>query len=98
VISGSPFNRDYNEDTVSVLAKYLLSDKTQINASAGYLKRNYTNETTGAFSGDIWRLSLQWQATEKTQISFAVWRDLEAYLASQSNYFVSTGGSISPVG
>jgi exopolysaccharide biosynthesis operon protein EpsL len=97
LFDGVPFDRNFNEDTESFQVKYVLSDKTEINASAGYLKRDYTHESIGAFSGDIWRVSLKWQATEKTQSSFAIWRDLEAYLASESNYFVSTGASISSV-
>jgi hypothetical protein len=97
ILNGAPFDRNYRQDTESVLVKYVLGNKTVINANAGYLKRDYTNESIGAFSGDVWRVSLQWQATEKTQISFAVWRELQAYLASESDYFVATGGSVSPI-
>jgi exopolysaccharide biosynthesis operon protein EpsL len=94
--NGAPFNRDYNEDTASFIVKHVISDKTQISASVGYDKRDYAHEPIGAFSGDIWRVSVQWQATEKSQLVAAVWRDLESYLASQSNYFISTGASLSP--
>jgi exopolysaccharide biosynthesis operon protein EpsL len=97
VFNDAPFDRDYNEDTVNFIVKHNISEKTQITANIGYDKRDYSHEPIGAFSGDIWRVSLQWQITEKTQIVAAGWRDLESYLASQSNYFVSTGASLSPM-
>jgi exopolysaccharide biosynthesis operon protein EpsL len=96
-LDGVSFDRNYKQDTASVLLKYVITDKTVVNASAGYLKRDYTNEPIGAFSGDVWRVTAQWQPTDKTQISFAAWRELQAYLASESDYFVAKGGSISPV-
>jgi hypothetical protein len=94
---GEPFDRDFSQSTANFLLKYVLSDKTVSNASAGYLKRDYIHEPIGGFSGDIWSVSLQWQPTDKTQIVFSGSRQLQAFFSSQSDYFVSTGGSISPV-
>jgi hypothetical protein len=97
-LSISSFNPNYNEETTRVLLKYTLpSGATVIDASAGYLRRDYPNAAIGAFSGDIWRVSVQWQPTVKTQLVFAGWRELRAYLDSESDYFVSKGGSISPM-
>ena len=94
---GEPFDRDFNQSTANFLLKYALSDKTVINASAGYQKRDYIHEPIGGFSGAIWGVSLQWQPTDKTQIVFSGSRQLQVFLSSQSDYYVSTGGSISPV-
>lgn len=97
LLSRSSFNPDYNEETTRVLLKYgLPSGATLINASAGYLRRDYPGTTIGAFSGDIWRLSVQWQPTDETQFIVAGWRELTAHLDSESDYFVSRGASISP--
>ena len=88
--------QDYNEERARLTAHYELDDKTQIDAEGGYLKRYYPNTDVGAFSGDVWRFSLSWQTTDKTRLSFSAWRDLEAYLDAESNYFVARGESISP--
>jgi hypothetical protein len=96
LLNGAVFDQDYDQGTTSFFARYVPTDKTVVNVNAGYLRRNYTNEPIGAFSGDIWSVSLLWQATGKTQISIAASRGLQAYLASDSDYFVATGGSISP--
>jgi len=34
-------------------------------------------------------VTLNWLPTEKTQLGFAAWRELHAYLVNASNYFVS---------
>jgi exopolysaccharide biosynthesis operon protein EpsL len=96
LLNDLPFDRDFYQNTLNLVVKYLLSDKTTINATAGYVKRGYTNEPVGAFSGYNGNVSLQWQLTGKTQITFSGYRQLQAYLGSQSDYFVGTGGSIAP--
>jgi hypothetical protein len=96
-LQGALFNPDYHDATARFILNYAFTDKTLINAYAGHLKREYPNTTIGAFSGNIWRASLQWQPTGKTQLVFAGWRELHAYLASESDYFISKGGSVSPV-
>jgi hypothetical protein len=92
-----PFAQDYDDESTQVLLKYALTEKTLINASAGYLKRNYPDSTIGSFSGDIWKATVQWQPSDKTQALVNVYRQLQAYLEAESNYFVDTGGSVAPV-
>jgi hypothetical protein len=96
LLNSLPFDRDFNQNTISILGKYLPSDKTTINATVSYVRRSYTNESVGAFSGNTWALSLVWQLTDKTQITFNAYRQLQAYLSSESDYFIGTGGSIAP--
>jgi opacity protein-like surface antigen len=96
VLNGAPFNSDYNEDTTRLAVKYAFTAATLIQASAGYLKRNYPYSGFAAFSGNIWRASLQWQPTDELQFVLTGWRELKAYVDSESDYFVSNGGSIEP--
>jgi Putative beta-barrel porin 2 len=94
LVNGLPFNRNFDQNTISGVLKYVLSDKTTINATGSYVRSSYTNEPVGEFSGNTWNVSMQWQATEKTQVIASVYRQLQAYLGSQADYFVGTGGSI----
>jgi hypothetical protein len=96
VLNGAPFNSNYNEDTTRLSVKYAFTAATRIEASAGYLKRNYPYSEFAAFSGNIWRASVQWQPTAELQFVLTGWRELKAYVDSQSDYFVSNGGSIEP--
>jgi exopolysaccharide biosynthesis operon protein EpsL len=95
----SSFNTDYRENTARILLGYALTDKTQIRASVGYLDRDYVdpNSVLSSFSGDVWRGSVQWQASHKTQIVVAAWRELQAYFNTETDYFVSRGESVAPV-
>jgi exopolysaccharide biosynthesis operon protein EpsL len=97
VANGAASFPNYREDRERLFIKYGFSDKTQLNASAGYLTRDYPNHSVGAFSGDIWRASVQWQPRDRTQIVFGGWRELHAYLTADSDYYVSNGFSASPV-
>jgi exopolysaccharide biosynthesis operon protein EpsL len=97
VLNGASFDPDFRDERARVLAKYVVSAKTVIDASAGYLKRAYSSSAIGSFTGDIWRGSLQWQPTTKTQLVVVGWRQLEADLTAQTDYFVSSGESLSPV-
>ena len=89
-------NDDFREDIAYFYSKHAFSEKTSIDGSVGYLKRDYADLSIDSFSGDIWSVSLQWRPTEKLQLRADGWRRLQAYVTAQSDYFVSKGGSIAP--
>jgi exopolysaccharide biosynthesis operon protein EpsL len=96
-LDGALFQPDYREERAQGRIKYALSDKTLLEGTAGYLRRQYASGAIGSFGGGVWRGILQWQPTFKTQLVFNVWRQLAADLTAATDYFVSTGASISPV-
>ncbi len=96
VSSGTTFNSDYKEDTARILVKYVFSAATEIDAGAGYLKRDYPESAFATFSGDIWHVALQWEPTDQLQWILKGWRQLAAYIDTESNYFVSKGASLTP--
>jgi hypothetical protein len=96
VLNGVVFDPDYREDRARVLLKYALTEKTVLDASAGYLKREYPSTAIGGFSGEVWRVALQWQPTPKTQFLLGAWQQLNADLTSQTDYFVDKGVSLTP--
>jgi hypothetical protein len=73
-----------------------LSEKTTLDATVGYLRREYPSTAIGSFSGDIWRVKLQWQPTLKTQLTVGTWRQLNADLTAVTNYYLSRGVTIAP--
>jgi hypothetical protein len=96
LVNGVLFDPDYREGRYRVLGRYALTDKTIIDASAGYLRREYPSSAIGSFSGEIWRAALQWQPTPKTQLLVGAWQQLDADLTSQTDYFVDKGVSLTP--
>ena len=92
-----PDETNYKEQIERVLFKHAFSERTLLDASFGYLKRTYSTSIVRDFSGNVWRATLEWQGSDKTQIFFDAWRKLQAYETAETNYFATTGGSISPV-
>ncbi len=96
VLNGVLFDPDYREERARVLFRYALSEKTIFDGSAGFLKRDYPSTAIGSFSGEIWRAAFQWQPTPKTQLLVGAWRQLDADLTAQTDYFVDKGFSLTP--
>jgi Putative beta-barrel porin 2 len=96
LLNGVVFDPDFREERARVLFRHVLSEKTIFDASAGYLKRDYPSTAIGSFSGEVWRVALQWQPTPKTQVLVGAWQQLAADLTSQTDYFVDKGQSITP--
>jgi hypothetical protein len=97
ILNGALFNQNYREDTARILVKYVFTAATELDASAGYLKRDYPESRFATFSGNIWRAALQWQPTDNLQWVLSGWRQLAAYVDAESDYFVSNGFSVAPV-
>jgi hypothetical protein len=95
-LNGVLFDPDYREDRARFLVTYALSEKTTLDATVGYSRREYPSTAIGSFSGDIWRVKLQWQPTLKTQVAVGTWRQLNADLTAVTNYYLSRGVTIAP--
>lgn len=96
-LNGIIFDPDYREDRARLLVKYAITDKTTIDASAGYQRRQYPSTAIGSFSGEIWRATLLWQPTAKTQLFASTWQNLAADFTAQTDYFRSRGVTVSPI-
>jgi hypothetical protein len=96
-LSSTVFAPDFRDERLRLLVKRVLTEKTSIDLSAGYLKRTYANTLIGSFKGPIWSGTVGWQPTGKTQLLASTWRNLRAYLTDQTYYYRSTGVSLSPV-
>jgi glycosyltransferase involved in cell wall biosynthesis len=95
--NGVPVSSDYREDRARVLAVYSLSGKTSIDGTVGYVKRSYPSAAIGDFEGVIWRITLNWQPTPKTQLLASTWQQLTAEATAQTDYYVSRGVTLSPI-
>jgi Putative beta-barrel porin 2 len=96
VLNGAPFNSNYDENTALVTLKYALTAATQVQVDAGYLRRSYPAAPFAAFSGSIGHALIQWQPTEALQVVLIGRHELKAYVDSESDYFVSNGGTLEP--
>ena len=95
-LGGGFYDASFDEDTWRVRVRRQLLAKTTLDLSGGYLKRSYPYAAVRTLSGGVWRTSINWQPSGKTQVVLSGWRELRAYLDSESEYFISTGASIAP--
>jgi Putative beta-barrel porin 2 len=93
-IGDSTFTQNYTENLTRFVVKYAFSEKSNLDAMAGYRRRQFTTTDLGTYSGIVWRAEFNWLPTEKTTLNFAAWHELHSYLVSESNYYVSDGGSV----
>jgi hypothetical protein len=96
VVNGVSYDMDYNESVTSVRGSYDLGTRTVVTASLGYLQRRYPQSAAFDYSGDVWRASLQWPPSPKTQLLFSAWRELTAYVDAEADHFISKGVSLKP--
>jgi hypothetical protein len=94
LLDGVLFDRSYIERSARFKLNCELTAKTSVQASAGYLHRQYPQGFTGDFSGDVWDASLKWQPTLRTRVEIDGWRELRAYLDAESDHFISRGGGV----
>jgi exopolysaccharide biosynthesis operon protein EpsL len=96
LLNGLLSDSNYTQNLTSVRLKYGLTGKLTLDAMAGYLDRKYDVNIGEDFSGDVWKASLLWSATVKTQVTFSAYRQLTAYVDVESDYYVGTGFRVSP--
>jgi hypothetical protein len=96
VLNGVEFSPDYREDSPRVVFKYAPTEKTQLTAIAGYLKRDYPSNAIANYDGEIWQVAWQWNPTAKTQLLVTTWRNLQADFTAETDYFVSNAVTVSP--
>jgi hypothetical protein len=93
---GAVPSNNFREDAGRIVIKHAFSEKTDVDGNVGFLKRTYSSDTIPHFSGDVWRVDAHWQPTDKLLFQVGAWRNLQAYLSAQSDYYVDRGERISP--
>jgi len=95
-LNNVPFDFDYKDNKTLVIVKYAVTEKTLLDFTGGFVRRTYTVEPVGAFSGAVYRGNVTWTPTDKTQLLVSGWHQLQAYLDAQSDYYIANGESITP--
>lgn len=96
---GSPDARDrsYEETLANLRMQYELTSKLRLRGNIGNLEREYPAESISEdYSGVVWKATLDWEPRRKLGFELSAWRDLKAYVDSESNYFEAVGASFGP--
>jgi hypothetical protein len=84
-------SRRYIDRTANFNLQYAFTVKTSLQGSAGYVWRRYPEGAIANFSGPTWNAALRWEPRSKTRVTLTQWRELNAYLDSESSHFESRG-------
>src|SRR5690606_26171694 len=92
------FNRKigFEQMMPGIRARYVFSEKTRLVARAGYLKRDYSNPTSGDYSGNVWNVSAYWEPRAQIHFDVEAYHELRAYSDAEADYFVATGFRVAP--
>ncbi len=97
LFNGVPVSPNYTQNDTRLVVKYVLSGKTTLELNGGYLERSYQDTDFGRFAGEVGRAVFKWEMTRQSKLVLAGWRDLNAYVEAEANYYVGNGASIAPV-
>jgi len=100
-LGGDIFQRDYEDQSAHLVLTRIVSPRTRFETSVGYLWRDYLDPRLaeidkGSFAGVVGEAQLDWQASNKVELSLGAWRKPRAYLDAESDYFVATGVTLAP--
>jgi hypothetical protein len=96
VVAGSLVDNQYKEVESSLVAHWIVTGLSTLDARAGYTNRRYDQFSQRDFSGFTGRLNYDWTPSGKTLLNFQTWRDIQAYQYVYANFVLSTGASFGP--
>lgn len=94
--AGTPFSGDYQDQEYSLVGVWHATAASVLRGRLGRTQREFDNSEKEDFSGPTWRLGYQWDATAKTAVEVAVWRELYGFEDLSGNYVRTTGAGIFP--
>lgn len=74
--TGSLIDNSYIRNKYEMIWDWAITDKTRFDGQVGYLEQHYDHLGALDFSKIIGRTNLNWQVTEKTNLSLNAWRDV----------------------
>ena len=85
---------DFEQDEYRLRVNWLASAKTTVNLLAGWTSRDQGAFGPGRVSGVTGRLAVAYEATARTSVTAAVWRDFAPIESNVVSYTLNRGASI----
>jgi len=96
IVATTLIRNAYHENEYSVVAHWVASGVSDLVGRLGYTDRKFDELPQRDYSAPTWRLVYLWQATGKTALEFATWREIAEFEDLTSNYVRATGVSFVP--
>lgn len=92
-VGGVPSNA-YRQYAAGAQAVWIATGATRADLRFDRVNRRYDEASSRDFSGNTYRISLQWVATAKTRLEAIVQRDISAYEDIRSNFVLLRGPTL----
>ena len=96
VVAGSPVDNSYRELEGSVVAHWLVSGKSTLDARVGYTDRRHDQVPERDFDGVTGRLAYGWLIGAKTLLDFSAWREIQSTEDISASYILAQGWGVGP--
>ena len=90
-VNTTPVNNSYEQWDNGVRVKWSPSFKTHFNGRLNYTARRYDDVPARNFSGVTGRLGVKYDATDKTTLNAALYREIGAVLYTTASYAIDEG-------
>lgn len=87
---------DYQELEASVVARWMFTGKSTLEARLGYTQREHDDVPQRDFSGFTGRVGYDWFIAAKTLLNFEVWREIRSTEDASASYILSQGWGLGP--
>lgn len=94
--TGRPFSSDYDQKEVMAKINWLVTEKSRLLVTGGWVERKNADFSQRDFSGFNARGTYTWEATDKLGIAISGWRITGAMNNLTANFAVNTGVSVNP--
>ena len=96
-IEGIQIDNDYTETEISGVLYWEASAKSALEARLGYTEQSFDELDDRDYNGSTGRLTYFWEATGKTKVDFAVWRETSTLDDEVTTYVLTRGVSVEPL-
>ncbi len=95
IVDSNSIDNGYKSTNYSAVVYWEGSVKSSITARMGITKRQHDDLDSRDYNGSAWRIEYRWNATAKTRLDLALWRDIRDDL-EVLGFVEETGISIEP--
>jgi len=96
-LGNAAVDNSFQEMIHSLTVDWKLSALSALVGEFGHTNREYDSFSERDFSGATWHLDFNWQPRAQYDVTFSLWRDLEAYSDAITSYVVESGASVEGV-
>jgi exopolysaccharide biosynthesis operon protein EpsL len=95
-VAGIPFDNAYRQSGVNLVAEWIPTGASRVNARAGRVSRRYGELSQRDFDGNTARIDYDWKPTGKFSLTAVAQRDISVYEDIRTSFVLVKGVTLRP--